>query len=365
MDGRWRHLFAQPLTILENAMKHGPSLLTVLALPALLVTGCDAPTPSMSAAAVVRPDRPAGAPSVSDGAVRQAPAGGLAAAKSSPPRVSNGRLAFQLEAPAGDHTQADIYTVRHHGSQLRALTTTPDENEFGPAWDATGTRIAFWRTPAPFGPGSIWTMDGDGTHQRQLTTGIDARDPVWNPAGTRIAFTLVDATGFHIWSMRASDGGDRRPVTSGPAQDFEPAWSPDGTRIAFTRGLEQGDPGDICVLDLNTGAITVLAPSAEYDHQVAWSPDGTRVVFERDFGNSSSIFTVNADGSQLTRLTSGTFFDVGPTFSPDGRFIAFGSDRAGTILHDLWAMTADGRHLHRILKAPYSEAFPDWQPLKR
>lgn len=346
-------------------MKHGLSLLTVLAVPALLVAGCHAPIRSMSAAAVVQTDGPTGNASAADGAAPLAPAGSLAAVGDGPARVSNGLLAFQLEAPAGDHTQSDIYTVRHHGSHPTALTATPDQNELGPEWDATGTRIAFWRTAAPFGPGSVWTMDGDGSHQRQLTTGIDARDPVWNPDGTRIAFTFVDATGFHVWSMRASDGGDRRPITSGPTNDFEPAWSPDGTRIAFTRGLEQGDPGDINVIDLNTGAITVLAASAEYDHQVAWSADGTRLVFERDFESSSSIFMMNADGSAVTRLTTGPFFDVGPTFSPDGRYIAFGSDRAGTFLHDLWAMRTDGSQLRRILKYPYSEAFPDWQPLPR
>ena len=346
-------------------MKHRASVLTALAVPALLLAGCQAPTRSMSAAAIEQPHRPGATTSAGDVAIAPAAASdGLAVADDSPLRISNGRLAFQQEAPAGDHTQNDIYTVRPNGSDLRALTTTPDQNEFGPAWNATGTKIAFWRTAAPFGPGSIWMMDADGTHQSQLTTGIDARDPDWNPAGTRIAFTLVDATGFHLWSMRASDGGDRRPLTSGPALDFEPAWSPDGTRIAFTRGLEQGDPGDICVINLNTGAIDVLAPSAEYDHQVAWSPDSKRIVFERDFGNLFSIYTVNADGSQVTRLTTGPFFDVGPTFSPDGRSIAFGSDRAGTFLHDLWTITAAGRHLRRLLEAPYSEAFPDWQPLK-
>jgi Tol biopolymer transport system component len=330
-------------------MRHRASLFTVLAVPALLVAGCHAPTRATMAAALAQPNTAASTVS------------GLAVVDDSARRISNGNLAFQLEAPAGDHTQTDVYTVKPNGSGLTALTNTPDENEFGPAWNATGTRIAFWRTPAPFGPGSIWSMDADGGRQRQLTTGIDARDPVWNPAGTRIAFTLVDATGFHIWSMRASDGGDRRAITSGPTHDFEPAWSPDGTRIAFTRGLEQGDPGDISVIDLTTGTVTVLGASPEYDHQVAWSPDSGKLVFERDFGNLFSIFTVNADGSQVVRLTTGPFFDVGPTFSPDGRFIAFGSDRAGTFLDDLWSMNADGRRLHQILTAPSSEAFPDWQ----
>ncbi len=276
---------------------------------------------------------------------------------------ANGRLAFQREAPAGDHTQTDVYTIQANGSGLKRLTNTPNLNEFGPAWNAAGTRIAFWRTPAPFGPGSIWTMSANGLNQKRLTSNIDARDPVWNPAGTRIAFTSPTGGNFDLWTMRASDGGDRRQLTSGAALDFEPAWSPDGTKIAFTRGSEQGDAGDVYVLDLKTGTVKQVTNSPDYDHQVAWGPGGKRLVFERDLSPSSAIYVVNADGSHLTPLTSGPFFDTGPAFSPDGRLIAFGSDRGGAFFGDLWMMRADGSNLHRVRQLDFSEGIPDWQPL--
>jgi TolB protein len=278
---------------------------------------------------------------------------------------SNGRLAFDRELPAGDHTQTDVYTISPNGSGLQRLTATADRNEFGPAWNAAGTRIAFWRTTAPFGPGSIWVMGAHGGHQRRLTHGFDARDPAWNPAGTRIVFTRIEGGNFDLWTMRASDGGGLRQVTSGPALDFEPAWSPSGTRIAFTRGFEHGDVGDIYVKNLNTGSRTHATASPAYDHQVAWAPGGTRLVFERDFDTSSSIFQVHADGSHLARLTRGPFFDTGPAVSPDGRFIAFGSDRGGVLFADLWVMNANGTDRHRVRHLRFSEGFPDWQPLPR
>lgn len=278
---------------------------------------------------------------------------------------SPGRLVFQRETPAGDHTQADVYTILPGGSGLERLTATPNRNEFGPAWNAAGARIAFWRTRAPFGPGSIWVMDSHGRQQRQLTRGMDARDPAWNPAGTRIVFTRAQRSNFDLWTMRASDGGDLRRLTSGPALDFEPAWSPDGQQIAFTRGFTQGDAGDIYVLDVSSGRLSHVTRSPTYDHQVSWGPFGKRLVFERDFAASSSIFVVNAGGRGLMRLTSGPFFDVGPAFSPDGRAVAFGSDRGATLLDDLWVMHDNGTHLRRVLALPFSEGFPDWQPLPR
>ena len=272
---------------------------------------------------------------------------------------TNGLIAFQREAPAGDHTQTDVLTVAPDGTGPIRLTRTPDRNEFGPAWNARGTRIAFWRMPAPFGTGSLWVMDADGSDPRRLTAGIDARDPAWNPGGTRLVYTRdVD----DLFTLRASDGLDRRPLTHGRAFDFEPAWSPDGGSVAFTRGFATGDTGDIYVLDLRTEEPAQVTDTPAYDHQVGWAPDGARLVFERDFIQSSAIVAADPDGSDTERLTTGPHFDVGPAYSPDGRRIAFGSDR-GDLLGDLWVMRADGGNQHSLLSLPFAEGFPDWQPV--
>ena len=275
----------------------------------------------------------------------------------------NGRIVFEYEAPAGDHTQTDLYSINPDGSGLRRLTNTPDLNEFGAAWNPAGTRIAFWRTKAPFGTGAVWVMNAGGGSPRQLTHGIDARDPAWDPTGTRIVFTRYGPGGSHLWTMRASDGGDLRQLTFGPVLDFEPAWSPNGRLIAFTRGFEQGDVGDIYVLNVATRKLRHLTATAAYDHQVNWAPRGDRLVFERDYARSSSLFTVAAGGGPVHRLTTGAYFDVGPAFSPDGCFVAFSSDRGGTPLNQLWVMRSDGTGLRRVHRLAFSEGLPDWQPL--
>jgi len=274
--------------------------------------------------------------------------------------ATNGALVFQREVVAGDHTQDDVWTVSPDGSGPVRLTQTPQFNEFGPTWSRAGDQIAFWRTPAPFGTGSLWVMAGDGSAKRRLTTDIDARDPSWNPAGSRLVYNQASDD---LYTLRASDGLDRQQLTSGPPTDFEPAWSPGGGRIAFTRGSPTGDPGNIAVLDLASHTITRLTHSAAYDHQVAWGPGGHRLVFERDFGDRSAIFSIRSDGTDLQRVTGGAHFDVGPTYSPDASMIAFGSDR-GDILDDLWTVDSDGSGLHLVLGwAGTSEAFPDWQGL--
>lgn len=276
---------------------------------------------------------------------------------------ADGRVAFTQEAPAGDHTQSDIYTVNPDGSGLLRLTASANKNEFGPAYNPAGTLIAFWRTAAPFGPGSLWMMNADGTGKRQLTSDVDARDPAWDPTGTRLAYTGPGQGSFDIWSLRAADGQDRHRVTQGPATDFEPAWSPNGSRIAFTRGFQQGDAGDVYAVGPAGGPVTPITSSPAYDHQVAWAPGGARLTYERDFAHSSSIFVVGVDGSSPIRLTTGPFFDTGPAFSPRGNRIAFGTDRPGQTFPDLWLMRPDGTNQHGLIDLDFANGFPDWQPL--
>jgi Tol biopolymer transport system component len=272
---------------------------------------------------------------------------------------ANGLVAFQREAPAGDHTQTDVYTVQPDGTGPVRLTGTPNLNEFGPTWSPAGDQLAFWRTPAPFGTGSLWVMAGDGSGKRALTSDIDARDPSWNADGTRLVYDLASND---LYTLRVSDGQDRQRLTSGPPFDFEPAWSPNGRQIAFTRGSATGDPGDIFIVTLAGHVVFRVTHAAAYDHQVGWAPAGHRLVFERDFGDRSSVFTIKPDGTDLRRLTTGPHFDVGPVFSPDAQLIAFGSDRGAT-LDNLWVMDSSGGNRHQLVDLGASESFPDWQPV--
>lgn len=277
---------------------------------------------------------------------------------------TDGRIVFSYEAPVpGEHlTQDDIYSMNADGTGLRQLTATPHQMEFAPSWNAAGGKIAFSRTRAPFGPGSIWVMDADGTNQVRLTSDTDARDPVWSPNGRRIAFTRFGNGGADIWTMRASDGGGRRRVTSWHSLEFEPGWSPDGRSIAFTRGFQTGDVGDIWMIDPASGRAKRVTSSPAYDHQASWAPDGSRIVFERVFTVNAKIASVRADGTGFRALTSG-HFDADPVYSPTGTVIAFCSDRGGAFLPDLWVMREDGSNLQRIRNLRFASTQPDWQTL--
>ena len=92
---------------------------------------------------------------------------------------------------------------------------------------------------------------------------------------------------------------------------------------------------------------------------IDWSPDGTRFVFWRASGGATDIFSANADGSNVQRLTDDPAFDFTPAWSPDGSKIVFQSKRSPA---GIYTMNADGTN--EVLVAAHPDASsPSWQPL--
>jgi Tol biopolymer transport system component len=278
----------------------------------------------------------------------------------------DGLIAFSYESPVpgANLTQNDIFVIAADGSGRTQLTRTPFRHEFAPAWSPDGSRIAFWRSKAPFGHGSIWTMAAEGSDPVRLTSGIDGRDPAWSPDVRRIVFTLFDGRGGpDLATIRAADGSGLRRLTRWHSREFEPALSPDGTTIAFTRGFALGDVGNIWTIDLATRHAARITSSPGYDHQVAWSPDGATLIFERVTSFTTAKLVIAApDGSGLAVLTRGAF-DADPAFAPSGSRIVFASDRGGSFFPDLWTTTPAGADLEPLLDLAGASMLPDQQPV--
>ena len=124
-----------------------------------------------------------------------------------------------------------------------------------------------------------------------------------------------------------------------------PAWSPNGAQIAANIGDCYGSSGQISFRgETTTGA------------DASWSPTGRRLVFVRSGGNrDSEIWRINADGTELTQLTSNRVNDRYPAWGASGR-IAF--ERAG----DIYTMSPRGNRVRRATDGPSRELNPDWSP---
>lgn len=187
----------------------------------------------------------------------------------------------------------------------------------------------------------------------------------WGTGTPGIAATrLLLLAGGRVWRVD-SDGADLAPVTPEGQQAMSPTWAPDGTRIAYT--VLANGRGSILVRNLATGA-TVQVPStgSGLNFAAAFAPDGRTLAFARADESGTDLYTANvAEQCCVQRLTVGKFADnLSPTFSPDGRRIAYISTRAGP--PQVYVMDADGTD--QELLAPFDFGVtggsfaPEWSP---
>jgi Tol biopolymer transport system component len=209
-------------------------------------------------------------------------------------------------------------------------------------------RIAFVRVLAPFNM-EIVRMDGTGANVIRLTNrSVQDYTPAWSPDGTQIVF----ACAVEICAMNDDGSGIVQLTTAMRAE--APAWSPDGSRIAFHSEQQAGN-WDIYVMDADGGNITRLTTDPATDGFPDWSPDGSKIAFRRIVGGTSQIFVMNANGTGVGQLTTGRGGST-PAWSPDGARIAFDSDRTGR--NEIYVMDADGTDVLQVTTA--GGASPGW-----
>ena len=103
-------------------------------------------------------------------------------------------------------------------------------------------------------------------------------------------------------------------------------------------------------IDLASGRISALTPAGDWnDEQPRWSPDGSRIAFKSDRGGSLNLYLMDADGSNVVRLTEHGGIDHDPTWLPDGQSLIFTSDRdRGAGRWDLYRLWIADRSVERL-----------------
>jgi Tol biopolymer transport system component len=266
------------------------------------------------------------------------------------------------------HRDTEIWVMHPDGTGKHQLTHNM-HGDLYPAWSPDGRWLAT-TSDAPGTAVDIFVVRADGTDERNLTHS-DSPDvgAAWSPDQKWIAYYKQKRNDTsHLWVIRR-DGTDRHQITFGAFKDVVPAWSPDGATIAFSSDRAGGS--DIWLVDPDGSNLRRLTDTVGV-HEVDpdWSPDGSKIAFDACVADSYpcpgvvpnyEIFTMDADGSHLKRLTRVPKLDTHPDWSPDGTQIVFRSDRAanGT---QIWRMDADGSNVVQLtFKAFRGGVDPDWQ----
>ena len=218
-----------------------------------------------------------------------------------------------------------------------------------PAWSPNGRRIAF--VSRRDGRSHIYVMRVDGTGTRRLTnSAADDESPTWSPDGRRIAFTR-DAVLYVV----PSRGGKARPIGRAVGGDvLDPAWSPNGKLIAYDYRRPGYSIREIWVIGVGGKRARQVTRLREVSTRPTWSPDGRRIAFQSNAnGGHVEIYSIGLDGSGLRRETRSGIDTFDPDWSPDGR-IAFSRDGA------IWTIDRSGRG--RKLTSGENDAAPVWRP---
>jgi len=239
-------------------------------------------------------------------------------------------------------------------------TSPTQEPEIAPATGLTG-RIVYSSVE-----GDLWVVDADGSHRRRLTDSDAGTDssPTWSPDGTRVAFRTTRGSPSgpdpsNIFVINTDGSGERQltPARGAAAGGLFPAWSPDGNSIAYSNG------SGINLVRPDGRGRRPLGVAGECS---VWSPDGSELMFCSNGVNRGEgvdnwdVFVMDADGTNLRRLTSNVAQDYPGAWSPDGTQIAFFSRRDGD--GDVYVMDADGANLRRVTNQPGAQAADAWLP---
>ena len=210
--------------------------------------------------------------------------------------------------------------------------------------------VARWRLHGNRGE----TLDESSLTQVTSSVGVDIY-PSLSPDGSAVAYSSDKNGGFEIYVKTLAAGGREIQLTSDGNENLQPAWSPDGTQIAFFSRKK----GGIWMIPALGGTARRLT---EFGGKPAWSPDGSRIVFQSvgilDYSPtglaitlpSSTLWMVDARGGAPTQLTQPGNPNGGhgaPTWSPDGKQIAFSSVSAS--LQEIWTIPANGGTPQRLV----------------
>jgi TolB protein len=242
----------------------------------------------------------------------------------------------------------EIYIADYDGENQRRITTGRQLNIT--SWWSPDSRSIVYTSYARGTPNIFVSHIFEGRRD-ELTKSVGQNmTPSWSPDGTRIAFASTRDGNFEIYVMNR-DGSNVRRLTNNPGSDITPTWSPTGNQIAFTSD-RSGDPN---IYVMGADGLGVTRVTSNYADRATWSPTLNELAYASRTGPGNDIFVLDLGTRAVRQITFGQGTNESPSFSPNGRHIAFTSTRSGKT--QIFTVARDGNNTRQITRLGNN-----WQP---
>jgi TolB protein len=268
------------------------------------------------------------------------------------PGVFGSRIALAMSG-RGPH---EIAVVDMDGGRTSVVTKMGSDSLL-PAFSPSGAEIAF--TSYLRNNPDLWIVSAGGGRARRVSKepGLNT-GAAWSRSGA-LALTMSYEGNSEIYRIDPNDGRVEARLTNNPAIDSSPCFSPDGSQIAFVSN-RQGSP-QIFVMSVNGGGAKRVTFQGKYNQTPRWSPraDKPQIAFTgRDERGVFDLFLLDLRTGKVDRLTQGHGSNLDPSWSPDGRLLAYVSSRGG-----LFVQNPETHHEVQVWKG--SASSPSWGPAPR
>ena len=204
-------------------------------------------------------------------------------------------------------------------------------------------------------------MDGNKEIKLSDGPGPIGYDYSWSPDGEKIVYESHGYMKMDMYIVNKDGSGNHKVDI--PISVFRPSFTPNGNRIMFNSSIDLVNMEIFLVETDGSNLQRLEIPAVSVGH-AEMKGDESKIYFSgwSYTTNAWDIFEVDPDGSNLKNLTNGVGTNHRPHISPDGKYIAFYSDRDG-VDHGLWLMHTDGSNQSRISKGVSGSWSPDSRKL--
>ncbi len=255
-----------------------------------------------------------------------------------------GTIAFVCEFDDGDNDE--LCLMNADGTDVRRITDNPGPDR-APFWHPAGTHLTFNsrrgdHTDRP----QIYSYEIANGDIRRLSTGdLEDHRPSWAPNGDEVVFQRGNfSLGFELFAQSVA-GGPPQQLTSNPGRlNVAGTYSPDGSTLALQSNRDETElfPFSTYVVDTATGGVTRLATTVTASHDgPRWSPSGDRIAFSA----GGNLYIVTVDIGAVSVVTEDAFSDSAPAWSPDGQMLVFQSDRIDENLTSLHVIDLESKEI--------------------